>query len=194
MIETIYSKWQKQVLKSPYSDSIPLYQKKNVFLKFLEAIYQNNNDIYYLLPEIIDFVESNGLDPHNFLDTLFILRDEIVAQSPQITDRDFDVYKTLELLQDITIKIGAYFTHLRMDLNITRNKVQALDSDRIEANILQLNEDFIIEKTNSSLLTYFGYEKQEVIGKTLTTLFSSSSQTILNNALGQLKNNQRFKI
>ncbi len=194
MIETIYSKWQKHVLKSPYSDSIPLYQKKNVFLKFLEAIYHNNNNIYYLLPEIIDFVESNGLNPHNFLDTLFILRDEIVAQSAKITDKDFDVYRTLELLQDITIKIGAYFTHLRMDLNITRNKVQALDSDRIEANILQLNEDFIIEKTNSSLLTYFGYEKQEVIGKTLTTLFSSSSQTILNNALSQLKNNQRFKI
>ncbi len=194
MIEHIYSEWQKRLKAFTRPEFYPLFQRKELFHKLLKAVFSDRDSIYYLLPEIIDYVESNNLDFKGLLDALFILRDQVLQDSAGLNEQQIDTGRALNLLQELIIKIGAYFAHLKMDLNIKRSNVYAIDSERIEGNILHLNKDFIIEKTNSRVLTYFGYEKHEIIGKPLNYLFSQSSQTIINNALIQLKKNLRFRV
>ncbi len=194
MIEQIFQKWLKQVLHSPYAGALPLFQKKVVFLNMLETIFSRQDDIYYILPELIDFVERDNLDFRNFLDALFLLRDQIIAGSESGNFSEPEIRQALESLQDIIIKIGSYFTHRQMDLNVRHTNLHVFESERIEANLLQLDENFNIEKANSRLYQNFGYEKDEIVGSPIEQLFSDSSKTLIENALRQLKHNIRFKI
>ncbi len=193
MIDQTFTKWQKRVLNTPDLTDIPLYQKKNVFYNMLQTVLLQNENIYYLLPELIDFVESNALDYRKFLNTIFLLRDQIMSEERVLEQKKVNTKEAQNILQDIIIKIGSYFNHRRMDLNVGHSKVPSLDSKGKEATIFQLDERLVIEKSNSGIFTTFGYEKNEVIGKPLTLLFSSSSNTIIKQALNQLKNNMRYK-
>ncbi len=194
MIEKIFNSWQKRIIEANYQDSLPLFQQRNLFTKMLQALFADSKEIYYLLPEIIDMAERHCTDYRHFINTLFILRDVINEKQTSLRNEHLDVELAKRLLEEVILKIGSYFSHLRMDLNIRQNQVTSFESEKIEANILHLNDKFIIEKTNSTLLPQFGYHKQEVIGKPLHFLFSASSQTLLKKSLAQLKNNLRFKI
>ncbi len=194
MIETIYNKWRKQVLLAPYADSLPLFQKKNIFINMIDALFSDGDEMYYLMPELIDFVERNNLNYIHFLDSLFLLRDQVVSQTNEFATNKGSADHALQNLQELIIKIGSYFNHLRTDLNITRRNINHFLSDRVEANILQLDHNLKIEKANSEILTYFGYEKSEIIGKPINNLFSPSSQALIDNTIQQLQNNLRLKI
>ncbi len=194
MIEQIFNLWQRRVIQTNYQDSLPIFQQRNLFLKMLDALFSSSREIYYLLPEIIDIAERHCTDYMNFIQTLFVLRDIINEQQQTLKENHLDPELAKTLLQEVILKVGSYFSHLRMDLNIRRNQVTSFESEKIEANILHLNNNFIIEKTNSTLLPQFGYHKKEVIGKPIHFLFSASSQTLLKKSLAQLKNNLRFKI
>jgi len=64
----------------------------------------------------------------------------------------------------------------------------------LEWNILQLDENFRVEKTNSSILKYFNYEKKEIIGKPIQFLFTESSRNIISNAISQIKQKEKYKL
>lgn len=194
MLEKIYSEWQHRVTKSSSSDCLPLFQRKDLFINMLELICAPNPDIHYLIPKIIDFVESNSLDYVDFINTLFQLRDVFVTEADLLHEYHVNLEQSLLVLQDIILKIGSYFSFVQMDLEIPHRNVHTIDSDRIEGNIIYLDHNFSIVKTNSTLSTYFGYQKNEVIGKNIQTLFSDSSRTILQQVLNNLKNNFRFKM
>ncbi len=194
MIKALHQSWLKNVASKHDFISVSLLQRQNISLKILQCIFSENCDIHYLLPEIIDFVERNQVDQQKFLELLFSFRDQLVLQEKEFGLPNNSFSLALQKLQDIIIKIGSYFSHLRMDLNITKQKVSYPKYDRIEGHILKLDHEFRIEKTNSSLLTFFGYEKDEIIGKHLLNLFSTSSRTIIQNSLKQLQNNLRLRI
>lgn len=194
MIENLFNSWQQEVAKSSNEQSLPMFQRRNLFIKLLDALFTESQDIQFLLPELIDFTERTCSEPSHFLNALFLLNDLITYQERDLRQHHFDAALAKKRLQELLIKIGSYFAHLRMDMNITRQNVAPFESDRVEPNILHLDHNFRIEKTNSILLAYFGYEKKEVIGKPVNILFSPPSQTLLTKSLAQLKNNLRFKI
>ncbi|MFZ0390517.1 MAG: PAS domain-containing protein [Calditrichia bacterium] len=194
MVEKIYRNWQQTLQHSRCSDSLSFLSRKNIFIRLLEACLFEKEGIYYLLPELIDMAESNNLDPAALTQSLFLLRDQVKEEQLERNDAALNFPAALENLQEVIIKIGAYFSRQRVDMNLSPQRVSAIDSDHVEGNILQLNNGFEIVKTNSRLLTYFGYQKTEVIGHPINLLFSTSSQTLLNSALAQLKDSLRFKI
>ncbi len=194
MIEQIQRKWLDKIASNGHSSSLTLLQQQQISSTILNAVLQSEKELYYVLPEIIDFVERNQVPPDEFIEALFLLRDEIINHSVNLTLQGVELKTALHMLQEIIVKVGSYFSHLRMDLNISQKNVSYVSYDRVEGNILELDENFLIRKTNSSLLKIFGYEKEEVIGRPLQMLFSNSSQTLLRNSLSSLKRKLRLKI
>ncbi|GAB4377648.1 MAG: hypothetical protein Kow0042_25670 [Calditrichia bacterium] len=193
MYENIFNKWQQKVSESASWEVLPIFQRRDIFLNMLSSLC-SNNDRYYYLPKIIEFVESNNFDYHSFINSLFMLRDIFISEANNNHEAGFNLQQALQSLQDIIIKVGSYFSVVNVDLNVSHRQVHTLEPDLVEGNILFLNHQFEILKTNSTLLTYFGYEKKEVTGKSILTLFAPSSQNIIKNAIEKLQNNHRLKM
>ncbi len=195
MINTLFQKWQEKIAQSPHTDALTLFQKKDLLIKLIQVLFSPKKEIYYTLPEIINLTESNCLDYRAFTNALFLLRDTLIYHSRNLSISSSELHQALDTLEEIILKVGAYFSHLRADLNSSyyRN-IHSINAESIKGNIIHLDEEFRIEKTNSALLNNFGYEKQEVLGKPLHILFSESSKTIIQNALIQLKKNLRFQL
>ncbi|GAB4334949.1 MAG: hypothetical protein Kow0037_14040 [Calditrichia bacterium] len=194
MKEAIFSRWRHQISQSGPKECIPLFQQSNVLVGLIHLLLEPDGDYQYFLPRLLDLVETNNIPYKSFIDSLFKLRDLLKEHLGENGNSDSSFQKAQSILQEIIIKVSSYFSYMNMDLNITTLRVQSLETDRIEGNILYLDHNFNIIKAKSTLLNQFGYQKSEVLGEPLSILFSGSSQNILKNAFHNLRDYKRYQM
>lgn len=191
MIQKIYEKWHTQLISLAEYKSYPLLQNRNLCLKIIESIISENGDHPLLLPSLINYVESYNLKYQNLLRALEILKADIL---PRELPSEKEKVESGRAIDELVHKLDIYFGSLQSDMDKVRWDRLFTKLDLLGATVLELDDQFIIRKSNSSIEHFFGYKKIEIIDTHFKKLFAHSSQPIITNALRELQQGHRFKI
>ena len=194
MVNLIYEKWYKSLLNSKEFQSFPLLQNKSLCINIIDTIFSKNKTDKLLLASLLTYMENHYVDYRLIIKALKILKEDIIPPVLKSRQKENEVDKSSQLIKELIDKIDLFYKSPQPDKDKTRWDRLLPKLDLLGATILELDDQFKIQKINSSVEHFFGYKKIELINEHINKLFSSTSQPIIENALDELKTKQRYKI